>query len=121
MFHVKPVDPRLVRYARITRAFLAGSVLLGAAGAGLIVVQATLIADVVVGGFQHGYRTAELRGDLWGLAAVAAGRALVAWLTELCAYRTGAAVKSELRLRLLERVGELGPGWLTGRRGGELT
>ncbi|WP_225844966.1 thiol reductant ABC exporter subunit CydD [Streptomyces sp. HPF1205] len=121
MFHVKPVDPRLVRYARTTRVFLAGSVLLGAIGAALIVAQAALIADVVVGGFQHGYGPGRLRGELWALVAVALGRALVAWLTELCAHRSGAAVKSELRGRLLERATDLGPGWLTGRRSGELT
>ncbi|MFI1091792.1 thiol reductant ABC exporter subunit CydD [Streptomyces sp. NPDC020917] len=121
MFHVKPVDPRLVRHARATRVFLAGSVLLGAAGAGLLIAQATLIADVVVGGFQHGQGLGALRGDLLALAAVSAGRALVAWLTELCAYRAGAAVKSELRRRMLEHATSLGPGWLTGRRSGELT
>lgn len=121
MFHVKPVDPRLLRYARTTRVFLAGTVLLGLAGAGLIVAQATLIADLVVGGFQHGDGTGALRGDLLWLAAVSVGRALVAWLTELCAHRAGAAVTSQLRNRLLTRATALGPGWLTGRRSGELT
>ncbi|MBY8879171.1 thiol reductant ABC exporter subunit CydD [Actinacidiphila acidipaludis] len=118
---MKPVDPRLVRHARTTGAFLAGSVLLGLVGAVLLVVQATLIADVVVGGFQHGDSLGALRGDLLGLVAVAGGRALVAWLTELCAHRAGAAVKSELRRRLLERATALGPAWLSGRRSGELT
>ncbi|WP_103886278.1 thiol reductant ABC exporter subunit CydD [Actinacidiphila yanglinensis] len=118
---MKPVDPRLLRYARTTRVFLAGSVLLGLAGAGLVVAQAVLIADVVVGGFQHGEGPGVLRGDLIALAAVAVGRALVAWLTELCAYRAGAAVKSQLRQRLLAHATALGPNWLTGRRSGELT
>lgn len=121
MFHVKPVDPRLLRYARTTRVFLAGTVALGLVGAGLIVAQATLIADLVVGGFQHGDGTGALGGDLLWLAAVSVGRALVAWLTELCAHRAGAAVTSQLRNRLLIRATALGPGWLTGRRSGELT
>ncbi len=121
MFHVKPVDPRLLRYARTTRVFLAGVVLLGLAGAGLVVAQAVLIADVVVGGFQDGQGPGALRGDLLALGAVAAGRALVAWLTELCAHRAGAAAKSQLRQRLLEHATALGPGWLSGRRSGELT
>ncbi|WNI16569.1 thiol reductant ABC exporter subunit CydD [Actinacidiphila sp. ITFR-21] len=118
---MKPVDPRLLRYARTTRVFLAGSVLLGLVGAGLIVAQAVLMADVVVGGFQHGYGSGPLCGDLFALAGVAVGRALVGWLTELCAYRAGAAVKSQLRQRLLAHATTLGPGWLTGRRSGELT
>ncbi|WUH92241.1 thiol reductant ABC exporter subunit CydD [Streptomyces sp. NBC_00433] len=118
---MKPVDPRLLRYARTTRVFLAGTVALGLVGAGLIVAQATLIADLVVGGFQHGDGTGALGGDLLWLAAVSVGRALVAWLTELCAHRAGAAVTSQLRNRLLIRATALGPGWLTGRRSGELT
>ena len=63
MFHVKPIDPRLLRYARATRLFLLASVALGLAGAGLVVAQAMLIADVVVGAFQHG-RGGELRTPL---------------------------------------------------------
>lgn len=118
---MKPVDPRLLRYARTTRVFLAGAVVLGLAGAGLIVAQATLLADLVVGGFQRGEGTGRLGGDLLWLAAVSVGRALVAWLTELCAHRSGAAVTSQLRGRLLEKATALGPAWLTGRRSGELT
>jgi len=121
MFHVKPVDPRLMRYARTTRWFLAGAVLLGLVGAVLVVAQAVLIADLVVGGFQHGKGAGALRGDLVALAAVAVGRGLVAWLTELCAHRAAAAVKSQLRQKLLAHATALGPGWLTGRRSGELT
>ena len=121
MFHVKPVDPRLLRYARTTRVFLAGTVLLGLADAGLVIAQAVLIADIVVGAFQHGRGTGALGGDLLALSGVAVGRALVAWLTELCAHRSAAAVTSQLRRRLLAHATALGPGWLTGRRTGELT
>ncbi|WP_328670179.1 thiol reductant ABC exporter subunit CydD [Streptomyces sp. NBC_00328] len=120
MFHVKPIDPRLLRYARATRRFLVAVVVLGAAGAALVIAQAMLIAEVVVGAFQHGFSAAELRTPLVVLTAVALGRALVAWLTELAAHRASAAVKSELRGRLVERAASLGPGWLSGQRTGSL-
>lgn len=120
MFHVKPIDPRLLRYARATRLFLMAVVGLGAVGAGLVIAQAMLIAEVVVGAFQHGMAVAELGIPLLLLMAVAVGRALVAWLTELAAHRASAAVKSELRGRLLDRAVALGPGWLTGQRTGSL-
>lgn len=120
MFHVKPIDPRLLRYARATRLFLIAVVGLGALGAGLVIAQAMLIAEVVVGAFQHHLTVAELRTPLLLLVAVALGRALVSWLTELAAHRAGAAVKSELRGRLLERAAALGPGWLSGQRTGSL-
>ncbi|MFJ6915596.1 thiol reductant ABC exporter subunit CydD [Streptomyces sp. NPDC101133] len=117
---MKPIDPRLLRYARATRIFLAAVVALGAVGAGLLVAQAMLIAEVVVGAFQHGTTAAGLRTPLMLLVAVACGRALVGWLTELAAHRASAAVKSELRGRLLDRATALGPGWLSGQRTGSL-
>ncbi|MEV5337339.1 thiol reductant ABC exporter subunit CydD [Streptomyces sp. NPDC052676] len=117
---MKPIDPRLLRYARATRFFLVAVVALGAVGAGLVIAQAMLIAETVVGAFQHGMSVTELRTPLLLLAAVACGRALVGWLTELAAHRASAAVKSELRGRLLERSAALGPGWLSGQRTGSL-
>ncbi|MFI8531585.1 thiol reductant ABC exporter subunit CydD [Streptomyces aquilus] len=117
---MKPIDPRLLRYARATRLFMAAVVGLGVVGAALVIAQAMLIAEVVVGAFQHGMSAAELRTPLLLLVAVAGGRALVSWLTELAAHRASAAVKSELRGRLLERAAALGPGWLSGQRTGSL-
>ncbi|MEV6165457.1 thiol reductant ABC exporter subunit CydD [Streptomyces sp. NPDC052052] len=117
---MKPIDPRLLRHARATRFFLAAVVALGVVGAALVIAQAMLIAEVVVGGFEDGLTASGLRTPLVLLVGVALGRALVSWLTELAAYRASAAVKSELRGRLLDRAAALGPGWLSGRRTGSL-
>ncbi|WP_228991832.1 thiol reductant ABC exporter subunit CydD [Streptomyces sp. DH8] len=118
---MKPIDPRLLHHARATRLFLVAVVALGLLGALLVIAQAMLIAEIVVGGFEGGLTVTELRTPLLLLAAVAAGRALIAWLTELAAHRASAAVKSELRGRLLERATLLGPDWLSGQRTGSLT
>lgn len=117
---MKPIDPRLLRYARATRFFLAAVVALGLVGAALVIAQAMLIAEVVVGGFEQGLTASGLRTPLLLLAAVALGRAFVAWLTELAAHRASSAVKSELRGRLMERAAALGPDWLSGQRTGSL-
>ncbi|UGY92509.1 thiol reductant ABC exporter subunit CydD [Streptomyces gobiensis] len=117
---MRPVDPRLLRYARTTRLFLLATVVLGLAGAGLVIGQAMLIAEVVVRAFQQGASAADLRTPLLALILVSLGRALVSWLTELAAHRSSAAVKSELRTRLLAHATALGPGWLSGQRTGEL-
>ncbi|WP_310725733.1 thiol reductant ABC exporter subunit CydD [Streptomyces sp. N2A] len=114
MFHVKPVDPRLLRYAHATRGFLIAVVVLGLAGAGLVVGQAMLIAEIVVGAFRHGLGPGGLATPLALLAAVSVGRGLVSWLTELAAHRAGAAVKSELRMRLVERAARQRPERATG-------
>ncbi|WP_455567262.1 thiol reductant ABC exporter subunit CydD [Streptomyces cinereoruber] len=120
MFHVKPIDPRLLRYARATRVFLTAMVVLGLVGAALVVAQAMLIAEIVVGSFQEGRSVSTLATPLLLLAGVAVARGLVSWLTELAAHRASAAVKSELRGRLLGRAAALGPGWLGGQRAGSL-
>ncbi|MFJ3932539.1 thiol reductant ABC exporter subunit CydD [Streptomyces sp. NPDC090029] len=117
---MKPIDPRLLHYARATRLFLAAVVALGLTGAALVVAQAMLIAEIVVGGFQQDLGVAELATPLLLLGAVAVGRAVVSWLTELAAHRASAAVKSELRGRLLDHASGLGPGWLSGQRSGSL-
>ncbi|KRV47234.1 ABC transporter [Wenjunlia vitaminophila] len=115
---MKPVDPRLLRHARASRPFLAAVVLLGLCGAGLVIAQAMLIAEVVVSAFEDGAAAGELRTPLLALAGVAVGRALVSWLTELAAHRASAAVKAQLRARLLDRAARNAPAGR--RRTGEL-
>ncbi|TXS16525.1 thiol reductant ABC exporter subunit CydD [Streptomyces sp. adm13(2018)] len=117
---MKPIDPRLLRYARATRLFLIAVVGLGLVGAVLVIAQAMLIAEIVVGSFQKGQSVSTLTTPLLLLVGIAAARGLVSWLTELAAHRASAAVKSELRGRLLARAAALGPGWLSGRRTGSL-
>ncbi|MEF9884128.1 thiol reductant ABC exporter subunit CydD [Streptomyces sp. P9-A4] len=117
---MKPIDPRLLRYARATRVFLIAVVALGLVGAVLVIAQAMLIAEIVVGSFQKDQSVSALTTPLLLLAGVAAARGLVSWLTELAAHRASAAVKSELRGRLLDRAAALGPGWLSGQKAGSL-
>ncbi|MDT0342105.1 thiol reductant ABC exporter subunit CydD [Streptomyces litchfieldiae] len=117
----RAVDPRLLRHARATRGFLTASVALGFVGACLVIAQAMLIAGIVTDAFTAGEGLSELGTPLLLLGATAVGRAGVTYLTELAAHRASAAVKSELRLRLLEHATRLGPGRLDGRSTGELT
>lgn len=57
---MKPIDPRLLRYARATRVFLIAVVALGLVGAALVIAQAMLIAEIVVGSFQKGQSVSAL-------------------------------------------------------------
>ena len=114
------VDPRLLRYARATRVFIALASVIGAAQAVVILAQAWLLASIITAAFLHGAGLADLRGELVGLAATLGARAVLAWVAEVVAHHTSAAVKSELRMRLLRKVVLLGPRWLTGERSGEL-
>ncbi len=118
---MKPFDPRLLRHARRARLPVAAVAGLGVLAAGLIIVQAQLLADGIAAAFTGGATLAALRGVLVALAAVLAGRVAVAWAGEIASYRASAAVKAELRRSFLARAVELGPRWLAGRRSAELT
>ena len=109
---MRPFDPRLVRHARATRGYLVISTAVGVASVLLIIAQATLLAQAIT-------RVASSRFDLplLGLASVVAGRALLAWLQEVAAHRASAAVKSELRSRVLADVVDRGPSYLHGAPG----
>jgi thiol reductant ABC exporter CydD subunit len=116
-----PFDPRLLRYARVTRAYLVLSVGVGGAAAGLVIAQAWLIATVVADAFLEHRGVASLRAPLLALLAVIAGRALLAWAAERSAYRAAAAAKSDLRRAAAARIAELGPAGLERRDQGQLT
>ena len=107
---MKPLDPRLLRYARASRWYQAATVVLGVLSAALIVGQATILAYGISAVFLDGATVADLMPALVALAAVTAGRAAIGWAQEVAAARSSAAVKLELRGRLLARAAALGPG-----------
>jgi thiol reductant ABC exporter CydD subunit len=114
---VRPLDPGLLRHARQARVYIAAVSGLGLLAAALVIAQAQLLAAGIAGVFTRGDTP---RGTVTALAVVLAGRAAVAWATEAASYHASAAVKAELRRRLLARVLELGPRWLAEKRGAEL-
>ena len=106
---MRPLDPRLLRYARSTRGFIAIAVALGVITAGLVIVQAKLLSGVIVGVTAEGLTWDDAVGSLTALAIVFAVRALIAWLAELAAFRSSARAKQELREATLAHVLALGP------------
>ena len=118
---MRAVEPRLHRHARASRAYLAMCVALGTAWAGLVVSQATLLANGITAVFHGRAGLADLWPTLTWLSLVVLGRTAVAWAQETAAHRASAAAKAQLRQRLLDHVVRLGPSWLNGSRSGELT
>ncbi len=113
------LDPRLLRYARATRVFIAGSIALGWVSAVLIVAQAWLLAAVIADAFA-GKGLAALRGVLVTLLAVVLARAVLAWAAELVARRSSTLAQHQLRAALLERVVIVGAGRIGQDRTGEI-
>ena len=117
---MRPLDPRLLRYARSARAYLALTIALGWLTAGLVLAQALLLARAITDVFHRGAGVADLGRPLGLLLLVALLRAGVSWAQESAAHFSAADVKRELRERLLAHVLRLGPGWLVGERTAEL-
>ena len=117
---MRPLDPRLLKWADVTRSYLVVSVILGALTAVLIVIQAALLASIITSVFQRGAELAEIGDQTVLLAVVIAGRALLSYLQEWAAARTSARAKSQLRLAVLDYAVELGPLALQDRSTGEL-
>ncbi|KJL30548.1 thiol reductant ABC exporter subunit CydD [Microbacterium oxydans] len=108
---MKPVDPRLLRYARAARGFLAASALIGVVQTAVVIVFAWLLTDAVTGAIAGRDVTASL---LW-LLAVAVLRGLLIAASDAAGTRAAAKTGMQLRAALIEAIGRLGPGWLAQR------
>ncbi|MDO5498367.1 MAG: thiol reductant ABC exporter subunit CydD [Propionibacteriaceae bacterium] len=107
------IDHRLLRRARATRTYLIAGVAVGSATAALVVGQAWVLSRMIArvfdsrgsGGDQPGSIDAMPFGGLAAalgvLAAIIAGRALLAGLNAWLAHRCAAAVKSQLRADIM--------------------
>ncbi|HEV2634489.1 MAG TPA: thiol reductant ABC exporter subunit CydD [Actinocrinis sp.] len=117
---MKPVDPRLLRRARPVRTFLAALTGFGALDAILLIVQASLLADLVSRLVASPRSAAPVAPAVLGLLAASAGRAALSWGRETLAVRTSSAVKATLRADLLRHLSR-GPARAADRaRTGEL-
>lgn len=116
---MRPLDPRLVRYASAARTFLALGGVIAVAQSLSILAFAWLVTQAVTGAIA-GRGLDELAPTLALLGVVVAVRAALALAQDAVAAQGAARVKSQLRSRVLETVTALGPGWLGTRRSAEI-
>lgn len=108
---MKPVDPRLLRYAGAARGFLAASALVGVVQTAVTIAFAWLLTDAITGAIAGRDVTSSL---LW-LLAVALLRGLLIAASDAAGTRAAAKTGMQLRAALVSAVGKLGPGWLAQR------
>ncbi|MFE9582494.1 thiol reductant ABC exporter subunit CydD [Nocardia sp. NPDC006044] len=113
-----PIDPRLWRYARSARRYLALSVALSVVVTGSIVVAAVMLARVLAGVVTDpGRRTpAGWTTELLVFALAVACRVLATWVQSRLAHRAGAGVVAELETAVLTAGARLSPRELESRR-----
>lgn len=115
----RPVDPRLLRYARASRSFFALIAVVGIAQTAVIVAIAWLLTRAITGVID-GMPLPELTATLGLLLAAFAARSALLWLREWASARAAARVEAQLRAGLADAVGRLGPGWLSTRNSAQL-
>ncbi|MGO4488666.1 thiol reductant ABC exporter subunit CydD [Microbacterium sp. 2RAF4] len=108
---MKPVDPRLLRYAGAARGFLAASALIGVVQTAVTIAFAWLLTDAITGALAGRDVTSSL---LW-LLLTALLRGLLIAASDAAGTRAAAKTGMQLRAALVAAVGRLGPGWLAQR------
>ncbi|WP_328390530.1 thiol reductant ABC exporter subunit CydD [Nocardia sp. NBC_00416] len=113
-----PVDPRLWRYARSARRYLALSVGLSLVTTVTIAVAAVLLGRVLAGVVTDPARRSigSWTAELIFLALALGGRVLAAWWQSRIAHRAGARVVAELEESVLATAAGLPPRELEVRR-----
>lgn len=111
---MRPVDPRLLRYASASRGFFVAIGAIAFAQTACIVAFAWLLTAAITGAVD-GTPLADLLPGLIALAIVVLVRAVLLWSRDAVAIRAAARVQTQLRDRLIAAAGELGPEWLATR------
>jgi ATP-binding cassette subfamily C protein CydD len=117
---MRPLDPRLLRYASAARGILAVGGLLAVLQTCCIVAFAWLTTQLIVRAIA-GDHPAELSGLFAGLVLVILVRGVVLWLSETNAARGGSTVIGQLREAMASALGRLGPSWLSTRSTADVT
>jgi len=110
-------DLRLWRLTRGMRWRIVATVLMGLLAAVIGVVRFVLFGSLLALVFR-GAPVAALLAPAVAVAAVVLLRAVLEHERTMVAHRTAARVQEVLRLKLYDKVTELGPGWFAGERTG---
>ena len=106
---MRPLDPRLLAYARSARRYVALTAALGALTAALVVAQALLLAHALGRAVTDGVPLDAVAPLVGWLVVVVVTRALVVGLQERYAHRAATRAVAELREGVVERAAALGP------------
>ncbi|MGP6170367.1 thiol reductant ABC exporter subunit CydD [Microbacterium sp. A204] len=108
---MKPVDPRLLKYAGAARGFFVLAAVIGVAQTAVVIAFAWFLTDAVTGAIAG---RSVLSSIVWMLGLALLRGALIA-ASDYAGMRAAAATGAQLRRALISAIGRLGPGWLTQR------
>ncbi len=105
---MKPLDKRLLTYAKDTRAYIAFLGVTGLLAAVLVIAQILVISSTIAPVIDGSKAFADVSHFVAILAGVLALRILVTYLQEAHGHRAALRVIAELRTRVIRHAGDLG-------------
>lgn len=112
---MKPLDPKLLSHAAPARRYVALVTVTGILSAALIIAQCFLISYAISPVIDGTAGLTDSIPFIGSLALVFLGRMVVTWIQESFGHRAALATISELRSKVLDKAGDLGPRWLAAR------
>ena len=113
---MKPLDPRLLRYARDARIYIILLALSGIVAALLVVAQSLLIAGSISPIIDGTAVFSDIARLVVALVAVFAGRMAITYWQEAYGHRAAVRVIADLRTKVLRHAGDMGGRWLADGR-----
>ncbi|GEK86682.1 thiol reductant ABC exporter subunit CydD [Microbacterium aerolatum] len=108
---MKPVDPRLLKYAGAARGFFVLAAALGVLQTAVVIAFAWFLTDAVTGALAGRSVISSL---MWMLGLALLRGVLIA-ASDFAGMRAAAKTGTQLRGALIRAIGRLGPGWLATR------
>ena len=116
---MKPLDPRLLKYATAARGYMFVTTATGILITALVVAQVLLVAHIVSPAVRD--ESHDPVPLIWALAAVFLARVVVLVVQESLAHRASTKVIAQLRAQVLEHAVAQGPRYLDPTRSAEIT
>lgn len=108
---MKPLDARLLSYARSARGYIAFIAVTGVISALLVVAQAITIALAISPVITRAAQLSEITPTLLVLVAIVAARLVIIYLNKAWAHRAAQNAIVELRGKVIDHAHALGPRW----------
>ena len=117
---MRPLDPRLLKYASAAKTYLAVITLTGCVTASLVIAQAIVLGTLISAVFLDSKQLSDCTSPLVALAAITILRTALAWTNDVLATRASSVTKSQLRDVAMNKVAHLGPMWLTSQKSSDI-
>lgn len=108
---MRPLDPRLLKYASSARRHIILISILGIVTAVLVIAQTLALSAALSPAVTSGASLAQVRTPLLLLVAIVIVRAAVIGVREALGHRAADRIIRELRGRVLTHISNLGPRW----------